>query len=317
MTVSRFYSKLSRFIVKAFLIALIICLSATGSSSNPDPLFKQVNKYQTTISTNGDPADIYYSVTSEPQNFPVALLLQGALIDKADYSNFARVLASYGFVVIVPNHFKSSPKFGVEGFFPEISQIEDTLTYVKTENANLSSPLKGILAPEKLALLGHSYGGAVGLSAIGNYCISFLCDREFTLPKEIVAGVFYGTYLQDFNTKEFLTIENDSIPLGLIQGSRDGVTTLKEIGKSYQLIQDAPKALITVKGANHYSITNKDSSRDPLRPTLDQNIANETIARWSGLFLRASIFNQRDAFDYVYKTGNARDRNVSVINQTH
>ncbi len=314
---SRLYSKSSRFIVKVFLIALIICLSATGSSSNPDPLFEQIGKYQTTISTNDDPADIYYPVTSEPNNFPIALILQGALIDKTDYSNFASILASYGFVVIVPNHFKSLPEFGVEGFLAEISQIEDTLTYVKTENANSSSPLAGILAPEKLALLGHSQGGAVGLSAIANYCIPSLCDREFALPKEIVAGVFYGTYLQDYKTKEFLTIKNDSIPLGLIQGSRDGVSTPQEIRKSYQLIQDSPKALITVKGANHYGITNEDSSRDPLRPNLDQNIANETIARWSGLFLRANIFNQSDAFNYVYKTGNARDKNVSVINQAH
>ncbi len=35
----------------------------------------------------------------------------------------------------------------------------ERVTYVKTENAKESSPLAGILAPEKLALLGHSQGG--------------------------------------------------------------------------------------------------------------------------------------------------------------
>ena len=306
MKLSLYKTKTSRFIIKVFLAVLIVCFSASASNSNPEPLFNQVNRYQTVISTNGDLADIYYPVTSESNKFSIALLLQGALIDKANYSNFASKVASYGFIVVVPNHFQSVPEFGVEGFLPEISQIKDTLIYMKAENTNPSSPLKGRIADEKLALLGHSQGGAVGLSAIANYCMPLLCNQEFSLPKEVVAGVFYGTYLQDFDTKEFLTIKSGSVSLGLVQGSKDGVSTTQEIEKSYQMIHDSPKILITVKGANHYGITNEDSSQDPIRPTIDQNIANETIARWSALFLRASIFNQSSDLDYVYKIGNPK-----------
>ena len=315
MTISRSYLKSLIVLIEAFLITLGINFLTTGSTFNPSPLFEQVNQYQTTIVTNGDPADIYYPVASESSNFPVALLLQGALVDKADYSNFASIVASYGFVVIVPNHFQSFPQFDQEGLFAEVSEVEDVLEYIETENSNSTSPLNGILDSDNLALLGHSQGGVVGLSTISNYCPPFFCSEEFTRPEEIVAGIFYGTYLQDFNTGEFLAIDNESIPLGLISGSLDGVTTPEEVSTSYKLIEDSPKVLVTVEGANHYGITNEDSIRDHLRPTLDQDIANETIARWSALFLRASIFNERDALNYIYNTGDDTDKNVSVISQ--
>ncbi|MFW5664735.1 MAG: chlorophyllase, partial [Coleofasciculus sp.] len=59
--------------------------------------------YQTTITTNGDPADIYFPIPSNSNTntnqFPIALMLQGALVDKADYANFASTVASYGFPV--------------------------------------------------------------------------------------------------------------------------------------------------------------------------------------------------------------------------
>ena len=302
---------LARLKLSTILLVLGISLPATASTFNPSPLFEQVNKYQTIIDTNGDPADIYYPDTLESNNFPVALFLQGSLVDKADYSNFASTVASYGFVVVVPNHFQFFPAFGVEGFFSEVSQIDDVLKYVETENTKLTSPLEGIIDTDNLALLGHSFGGAAGLSAIGNYCIPGVCNEaEFNLPEKTVAGIFYGAFLED------LAIDNESIPLGLISGSRDGVTTPEEVRASYDLIQNPPKALITVEGANHYGITNEDSLRDRLRPNLEQDIANETIARWSGLFLRASIFNESDALDYVYNTGAIRDENVTVISQT-
>ena len=309
MNVSLPRLKSSAIFLKTVLLALGISFPATASTFNLAPLFEEVNKYETTITTNGDPADIYYPNTLETDNFPIALFLQGARVDKANYSNFASAVASYGFVVVVPNHFQSLPQEPEPVLFSEVSQIEAVLKYAETENSNLTSPLEGILAPNKLALLGHSFGGAVGLSALGNYCLPFLCNEtEFTLAEEVVAGIFYGAFLED------LVLDND-IPLGLISGSRDGVSTPEEIRTSYALIQNPPKALITVEGANHYGITNKDNALDPLRPTLAQDLANETIARWSGLFLRANILDDRAAFDYVYNTGELLDKNVTVISQ--
>ena len=50
-----------------------------------------------------------------------------------------------------------------------------------------------------------------------------------------------------------------------------------------------------------------------MRPTLPQDIATETIARWSALFLRAHVQGDSGAFDYVYNSGDAQDDNVTVV----
>ena len=132
-------------------------------------LFNNVANYTTTISANNDEADIYFlnpaNLNTGTYSFPIALLLQGANVDKSNYSNFARIVANYGFVVVVPN-------------------------------ANN--------------------------------------------------------------------------PLG--------------------------------------------SGADRNTPTIAQDVAVETVARWSGLFLRASVLYDLDAFNYVYSFGDALDPNVSVIN---
>jgi hypothetical protein len=57
----------------------------------------------------------------------------------------------------------------------------------------------------------------------------------------------------------------------LIAGTKDGVAEPSITEETYNQIQDPPKVLITVEGANHYGITNQDNLlRDPFRPTLDQ-----------------------------------------------
>ena len=72
-------------------------------------------------------------------------------------------------------------------------------------------------------------------------------------------------------------------------------------------------------GANHYGIADTNnplgSVPDPNTPQIEQSQAVETVARWSALFLRAEVLGDRQVFDYVYKTGNALDNNVSVISQ--
>ncbi len=83
---------------------------------------------------------------------------------------------------------------------------------------------------------------------------------------------------------------------------------------TYEQIQDPPKILVVVKGANHYGITNEDNlEREKIRPTLSQDVATETIARWSALFLKAHVERDREALDYIYNTGESRDENVTVV----
>jgi dienelactone hydrolase len=305
-------------------IALIVWgtqKTATAATFNYAPLFNDVDSYTTTISANNNLADIYFpnpkNLKSGKYSFSVALLLQGALVDKSNYSNYASIVASYGFIVVVPNNERLVPQFG-KALAPQTSQIDAVLAQMIAENSNPTSPVRGIVNTQKLALLGHSLGGSAGLSAIANLCVPTVCEGSFQRPKELVAGAFFGTNLRNEND-EFIPINNSGIPIALLQGTVDGVVLPYRPQATYDNIKDAPKLLISILGANHFGITNTNNPLgavpDPNNPTIEQNVAVETIARWSGLFLRASVLNDKNAFDYIYSTGDV-DSKVTVISQT-
>src|SRR6187431_1603721 len=104
MNVTSFRSwKRSAAVLSAALLAVTLTAPAPANAATA------VASYTTTI--NGDSADVYYPTTGN--RLPVALLLQGANVDKSHYFWYAATLASYGFVVAVPNHTRSL--FGVSG----------------------------------------------------------------------------------------------------------------------------------------------------------------------------------------------------------
>ncbi len=164
-------------------------------SFNPDPIYETTMIYTITIAVTDsqmpmDLTDIYYSFSSDSgATFPLALILQGAEVDKGDYSNFAAQVASYGFVVAVPNHRRNFPL----GLFPVQELINDVLGFMKVENISQTSPLMGKIDVTQMGLLGHSFGGSVGLGAIQGDCFLILCQTEFTRPEELKAGIFFAT----------------------------------------------------------------------------------------------------------------------------
>lgn len=290
----------------------------------PQPLYSDIEHYTTTIAADGDSADIYFpSVPNSNVNlteFPIALMLQGALVDKADYSNFASQVASYGFVVVVPNNERtlSAPNGqSVTGLFADQEQVNDVLAEMKAEDVDASSPIFRIVDTSKMGLLGHSFGGAAGIGATQEeISVPGIGSLDYTPPSELKAGIFYGANFRNQQTGELLPINNQGIAIGLIQGSLDGVASPANAQGTYDQILNPPKALITLQGANHYGITNEDNlQREPNRSTLDQATSIDTISRWSGLFLRATMLGDRNAFDYVFNSGDAIDPNVSVISQ--
>ncbi len=289
-----------------------------------DHLYNKIGHYTTTIAADGDSADVYFPQLSKSScnstEFPIALLLQGALVDKSDYSNFASEVASYGFVVVVPNNQRTltGPNGqSTTGLFPEERQVNDVLAQMKQEDQNRASPIFKIVDTTKLGLLGHSFGGAVGLAATQQAIqVPGVSSPGYVPPAELKAGIFYGANLRNQQTGEAFPINNRGIAIGLIQGDLDGVAAPINAQKTYEQIRNPPKALITVKGANHYGITNQDNpARDPKRPTLSQAAETKTIAQASGLFLRANLLGDRRAFDAVFNTNPTFNSNVSIISQ--
>jgi hypothetical protein len=84
----------------------ILTFSVVGeviaATFNPTPIFNDFGRYDTIISTDNDSVEIYFPNPSDldtgNNSFPIALLLQGALVDKSFYSEYASLVARYGFI---------------------------------------------------------------------------------------------------------------------------------------------------------------------------------------------------------------------------
>src|SRR6476661_2286037 len=279
-----FFSAQTLAIVCAIAAFVVLGGKVFATTIDYAPPFKETSFYSTTISANNNLADIYYpkpsDLNSGHYSFPIVLLLQGALVDKSFYSDYASHVARYGFVVVVPNHLRPSPFYPTlpPSLVAETSQIAAVLSQMAIENTKPTSPIASVIDTQRLGLLGHSFGGAVGLSVIANKCLPelYLCQEPFTRPKELLAAAFFGANLRNPIANEFVPIANDGIAVALIQGD--------------------------LAGANP----------DRNTATLEQAVGIETIARWSALFLRANMLKDRSAFDYIYSQGDALDPNVRV-----
>ncbi|GAA0822446.1 alpha/beta hydrolase family protein [Streptosporangium amethystogenes subsp. fukuiense] len=271
-----------------------------------------VGQYETQI--GNDPATVYYPAAQTP--LPVALLLQGANVPRESYSEFAKIVAGFGFAVAVPNHQRAVGP--ISGLFPEQSQTNAAVTWAAAENTRAGSPVAGRLDANRLVLLGHSFGGAAGLFAIGNTCtVPFCFGPVYQRPAALRAAVFYGASTTTPGGGA-VPIANAGVPVALVQGGLDGNNLPAAALATYNGLGAAPKALVTVTGANHFGLTDTQTPAgavpDATPQTLTQQESIDAAAKWSGLFLRASLGDTLAAA-YVYGFGDASDPKVTVISQ--
>jgi len=303
----------------------------------PEPQFADTAAYQAEIPRDDgqlDPADIYYPAPADLDNgtyaFPIALFLQGGRCDKSYYAAFASHVASYGFIVVVPNHtntYSLIPGTTTTGLFSEQVQMYDTLAFMAAENENPASPLAGHIDSETLVMLGHSYGAAATIGAIQNQCEFPLCDSgTFERPAQLKAVALCGINTQPYGKPLDYAIrytENAGMPMAIVNGKQDSHALYEVTKISYARIADPPKMLVHIEGANHYAISTvnnppgPDGERGPgpdtNEPTLPQEVSIETSARWCALFLRAHALQDRDALEYVSSTGRYLDPYVEVL----
>lgn len=306
-------------------------------SALPAPLFSEIQQLETVITSSGDAADIFVPLRakSDPvaKPFPVALVLQGANVDKSHYSEYAKVVASYGFVVVIPNNLRlwpvPPPAPTTTGYYPELKLINEVWNFIKDPTV---SPVAEVINPEQLVLLGHSLGGAAGLNAVQGGCSIPKClYGEFKQPEALVAGVFYGTHLKPYTGDPVPPINNDTIPTALIFGDKDGRAFPEKTKETYQQLGNPLKVLVSITGANHFGITNSNAPNNPVNTPavvpaiiedpkvqdLPQVLAIKTIGTWTALFLRATVLEDPMALDVIFSgAGDKVDDNVEVMMQS-
>ncbi|MFC9971106.1 alpha/beta hydrolase family protein [Spirillospora sp. NPDC127200] len=288
----------------ALACALALAVPASPpASAAPAPI-----RYATTV--HGDDADVY--APADRTNLPVALLLQGANVDKAHYSAFARAVADLGFAVVVPNHRRSV--FGQTGLYTETAQAAWTVEWMRAEDGRAASPLRGRIDERSLVLLGHSFGGATGLTLTTGACAPPFCADPAPAPAELKGAALYGTNNAPRGGGANPPVPN-TVPVALVQGGSDGVGAPAAAAGTYDAIQRPPKMLVSVTGANHYGLTDGQNPAgalpDPSAQTLGQHASIRASARWSGMFLRTAL-GDRWAAAWLYGVGDAVDKDVTV-----
>lgn len=108
-----------------------------------------------------------YDLASGP--YPLVILSPGFIIGRTSYAWLAEHLASYGFVVIAPEHQERADETLSEFWRSAITRPQDVqavLAYVDAQ-AGAGGALEGLIDPELVAVIGHSYGGYTSLVAAG------------------------------------------------------------------------------------------------------------------------------------------------------
>jgi dienelactone hydrolase len=286
--------------VLAIALATSACAGATSDPSDSDALaqasdaitggkltLSRADTYTSTIPASGDPVDIYYP--RRRGEVPVVVLLQGANVDKAQYATYAREVARQGFVVLVPNHAQTGP--GLTGLFVTEEVVTQAFAFAIAESQHGASPLFGKVDPTSLGLLGHSFGGVVGLFAIAGSCSPPFCTpNQYTRPAALKAAAFWGTNLVQGG--QLFPIDTSAAAVALLQGEADGKAHPADTAATYPELA-TPRAFITFEGANHYGITDDNNPAgaqpDPSAQTLPQDLSIAETALFSGLFLRAHV----------------------------
>jgi predicted dienelactone hydrolase len=110
--------------------------------------------------------DAAYDLAAGP--YPLVILSPGFAMSGSSYGWLAEQLASHGFVVLAPEHDEQmNPESDLwQGAVKRPQDIQAVLAFVD-DQVKPGSSLAGLVDPEVVAVIGHSYGGYTALAAAG------------------------------------------------------------------------------------------------------------------------------------------------------
>ena len=254
------------------------------------------------IQSTEDLVDVFYPINDREPNrrYPLIVFLQGALTDKAFYSQYAQSIASFGFVVAVPNH--RSPLLGGNDLFAESTVITDVIEHMEIQVRKVQSPLYNRVDATQVGISGHSFGGLAALFAINNTCFFPVCNPAsgFQRPAEIKAAALVGAQAGGAD------IDSTGIPTAFLVGEFD--SGLERFINTYDTLE-SPKALIEVAGADHFGLNDineppgSNTDREDRAQKIPQAITVTQFGEWAGTFYRAHIYNDAQAWRMIYESG--------------
>lgn len=197
------------------------------------------------------------------------IILQGAGIDKQQYSTLSQKLSKEGYLVgIAEFHSMLGQNYISQRVFDGVwSDIQMNDQTKHRHNG-------------KVFVLGHSFGGVSATNIAKGICTFPVCNGPYKMNPSLIGAIVYG-YRRTGGHHQFL------VPILVAVGDQDSYQQTK----SYYDHISSPKALLTLKGANHYGITNvnnpKGAKADPIHPSMSQDQSTSELSFWISRFIRA------------------------------
>lgn len=181
--------------------------------------------------------------------YPLVILSHGFMLSPAWYHTLAEQVASYGFIVLAPDHPEAfDPTFSSmwQTLIDRPAAVTQTLDYAEALTAP-GGELAGLIDMDHVAVVGHSYGGYTALAAAGaQYDMAAYKERCAALAQDDPLAFFCMPIVPN----EAAMAERaglDGVPAGLWPSFGDERVTaiIPMAGDSY-LFDEAGLAQITV-----------------------------------------------------------------------
>ena len=227
------------------------------------------------------PADASGALDDSRAPYPVVVFVQGGNVAREQYDWISARLASWGFVVAVPQYPADLAFFGK-------SRTRDTVDAL--EVLNQSGFFADTLDLSRLAVGGHSLGGVVADRAIDK-------DPRFT------ALFLHGSFPGDNDGADFsgatLSVAGGADCLTSTEKAKDGIS-----------LYNAPKAYAEIAGVTHFQFTADDSKdiEDGCVSGVSIEEAHAQISALTVAFLRSALY----ADEQLLSTFTAPAEGVSV-----
>lgn len=166
-----------------------------------------------------------------PGPHPAVVFIQGGFVPESRYRWWAAALAEQGFVVALPSH----------DFQLALFSIDDGAAARALLVRPPASLLTNLVAPERIAVAGHSLGGvvAVKLALQGGFRALLL---EASLP----------------DTPDAVPLQGLRIPSLSLAGENDCSAPVASTSAGAQSLP-SPTALVVLDGVTHYQFTDSDA----------------------------------------------------------
>ena len=233
-------------------------------------------------------------------------LLVALLVEQ--YSKFAAELASYGFVVVVPDLKQAFGPPGSPALYFTSQWVPNWVAADLAQRvADAAFPLYAIVDTDKMGVVGHSFGASAALAVVQGTCQPPFCfgpPFAYQRPAALKAAVVHGFLNCDSESGQCFYPNTSAAPTMIVNGRLDNPGTPTML--AYESLEPT-RCLVELDGVNHYGLTNDDlsspSGPNPEPNVLDQAESIRRTARWTALWLSTHLLGNADATVLVFESG--------------